>query len=363
MTRARRRVVVLIVLAALAACGHEAPEEVETHAVVPVTTTPVRTGTIRAVISATGVVTPAPGADLVVIAPEPARIAAVPKAEGDRVRKGEVLVRFEIPTVTADAAARSADVERARAELDNARANQARARDLFARGVAARKEVEDADRDAAAAEAAIVQARAARDAANALKDRTISRATFDGVVARRSHNPGDLVEASAADPILRVIDPHRLEVSALVPLGEIARVSAGAAARVTDGAGDAPLALTVVSRPVAVEPGTAAVPVRLAFTEPPPLPAGTPVQVEIDADVHENVLVVPPAAVVHEGQQSAVFVVEHGTTARRRQVTTGAASQDAIEVRSGLSGGEQVITHGQAGLPDGAPVRVEAPGK
>ena len=58
---------------------------------------PAATGSIRGVVHATGVVSPAPGAELVVIAPEPARIVEIPHAEGDRVQQGDVLVRFEIP--------------------------------------------------------------------------------------------------------------------------------------------------------------------------------------------------------------------------------------------------------------------------
>ena len=66
--------------------------------VVPVTTEPARRRhDSRASSMPRASSTPAPGADLVVTAPEPARIAEMPKAEGDRVRRGDLLVRFEIP--------------------------------------------------------------------------------------------------------------------------------------------------------------------------------------------------------------------------------------------------------------------------
>ena len=41
-------------------------------------------------------------------------------------------------------------------------------------------------------------------------------APFDGVVVRRWHNPGDLVDASSTDPVLRFADPARVEAEALV---------------------------------------------------------------------------------------------------------------------------------------------------
>src|SRR5207344_683489 len=107
--------------------------------------------------------------------------------------------------------------------------------------------------------------------------RSVVRATFDGLVAKRLHNPGDLVDAAASDPVLRVIDPRRLEVVASVPLADAARVMEGAVARLTGLApGAPPVALKTLSRPMAVDPGTATVPVRLAFTGPANLPTGAP---------------------------------------------------------------------------------------
>src|SRR5207302_166840 len=83
-------------------CSKTATEEVETETVVPVTVAPAESGTIRAVIHATGDVNPGPNAELLVVAPQPARVAEITKAEGDRVKRGDVLVRFEIPTLNAE---------------------------------------------------------------------------------------------------------------------------------------------------------------------------------------------------------------------------------------------------------------------
>ena len=358
MTRVRCALVVFTGLAALtSACGRETPDEVETQTVVPVSTAAAATGSVRAVIHASGTVEPAPGADLVVTAPETARVLEIPRAEGDRVRRGDLLVRFEIPSLKAEEATRRAEVERAEARLTNARAARTRAHDLFERGVAARKEVEDADRELAEAEAALREARTGQQASALLTARTEVRARFDGIVARRLHNPGDVVEASAGDPVLRVIDPNRLEVVAAVPLADLPHVALGASARLAASDGDPPQALKVVSRPAAVDAQTGTAPVRLAFSGRTALPAGTPVQVDIDGEEHRDVLTVPAAAVVREGAETAVFVVS-GNKAQRRTVTLGLAGAGQVEIRSGLTAGEQVIVRGQNGLPDGATVSV-----
>jgi RND family efflux transporter MFP subunit len=344
-----------LILASLVtgACGGSTPDEVESETVVPVKTEMARLGTIRAVIHATGIVTPAPAADLLVVAPQAARVAEMPKAEGDAVRKGDVLVRFEIPSLAADTGKQRAEVGRAEARIANAKAALTRARDLFDRGVAARREVEDAQREQADAQADLAGAQAALVAAEAIASRAVVHATFNGVVAKRTHNPGDLVEPATSDAVLRVIDPSRLEVTASVPIAEIARLTMGAPARLTSNGTES--ALTVVSRPAAVEPGTAAVPIRLAIKRSTTLPVGAPVDVEIDADEHKDVVLVPTVAIVREGEETAVFVVADNK-AHRRVVTLGVSDDAHTEVREGLKTGEVIVVDGQAGLPDGAAV-------
>src|SRR5262249_54752145 len=128
----------------LFACHHGGGEEVETTNAVPVTVVAARRGDVRAVVIASGTVVPAPGAELGVGAPGPARVAELPHGEGDRVRRGELLVRFEVPNLDADVAAKRADLERGTARLAAARASYERLSGLLARDVAAKKEVDDA---------------------------------------------------------------------------------------------------------------------------------------------------------------------------------------------------------------------------
>ena len=68
-----------------------------------------------------------------------------------------MLVRFEIPSLTAGAASSRAGIDQAQARVENAKAAASRVAGLFDRGVAARKEVEDADRELREAQAALAQ--------------------------------------------------------------------------------------------------------------------------------------------------------------------------------------------------------------
>jgi hypothetical protein len=70
-----------------------------------------------------------------------------------------------------------------------------------------------------------------------------------------------------------------------------------------------------------------------------------------------KVLTIPPAAMVEHGQLQSVFVIEGGF-AHTRLVTTGERAHAAIEVLSGLSEGEKLVSPVPSGLADGAWVEV-----
>jgi RND family efflux transporter MFP subunit len=332
---------------------------VDTAEAVPVTTAIAHAGPIRAVVAATGQVKPAAGAEMLVTPPQPARIAELPKGVGDHVRRGELLARFEIPSLDADASARRSDLARGEAQLETARQNLARLSGLFDRGIAARKEVEDAKRDVAQAEATVAEARASTAAAGQLAGRAVVRALFEGVIVSRTHRVGDLVDPAAPDPILRVIDPSRLQVEAAVAAGDLGKVEAGGAAKVR-GASFPDEAARVIARPPAIDPTTGTGLVRLAFDTPTRRPAGLSAEVEIYGPERQAAVLVPADALVVEGPASYVFTVDAQKKAHRREVQVGVVAAGEAEILSGIAAGDTVVVRGQTALPDGATVEPAA---
>jgi RND family efflux transporter MFP subunit len=340
----------------LQACAAAPEEKVETSDKVAVIVQPARLGTIRGSIRVGGTVKPAAGAELLVTAPLSARIIEMPKAEGDPVRKGDLLVRFEIPSLGADSASKKSDTARAGARLENARAAATRIDGLFSRGIASRKEVEDAQRELAEAEAAVSETKSALESATLLQQRGTVRSPFVGLVAGRWHNPGDLVEPSSSDPILRVIDPSRLQVEISVPVSDLPLIAVGNPAQVIGPGGYAPEEASVRTGPAAVDPATGSALIHLLFSKPTRLPTGTPVQAVVMGEEHHDAVLVPAAAIVREGSTTAVFTVDEQGHAKRREVKLGVLGEQDAEVLSGVKTGEMVIVHGQEALPDGAEV-------
>ena len=342
----------------LTACEHKAVEEVDTEAAPAVQTVIVKPQTVEGIVAATGLVAAAPGADWTITAPEAARILELPKAEGDRVKPGDLLVRFEIPSLSTDVAQRQSEVQQAQARVENAQASVTRLTTLVEHGVAAQKELEDARRELAESRATLQQAQSAHQNADVLASRTVVRARFAGVVAKRAHNPGDMVDASASDVILRVIDPSRLQVGASVAIGDLARVQVGQPTRILVPGSDEPATGKVLTRPAAVDPGGVSADVRIAFDQPTKLAAGTPVRVEIVTEQHASALAVPADAVLHEEDEAFVMLAGTDNKAHKRKVTVGLTTQKQAEITSGLKPGDTVITQGQQGLPDGAAITV-----
>ena len=187
-----------------ASCGREAPPAEppnEAEIAVPVAAQPARRGSLRAIIRTTGVVTPAAGSEFMATAPgagahrgdpaggrRPRRARRRPRALRRAVRRGRGGPASGRHRARAGAA-------RKRARRADARAGAGRARHHLAAGNGER------DREVADAQAELARAEAARRASEAAAARAIVRAPFAGVIAQRMHNPGDVVQGIATDPI------------------------------------------------------------------------------------------------------------------------------------------------------------------
>ena len=364
--------VAVAILTTLPACRRAAQRETEAEPPVPVIAERVRLGNIRGTVSATGIVSTLPGAAFAVVAPQPARIAEITKNAGDPVKSGETLVRFEFPSLRAQTVVDAAAVKAAELRVQQAQLAQNRVKALVAQGAAARSELEDVERELSAAEGELLTAKAAVTVTQTQSQNTTIRAPFDGSVAERLHHPGDAVRPEDNDPILRLIDPRQVQVTAVVSVADAARFVIGATARaVAEGgalrgapsprsATGAPIPLKVVSRPVP-ETGAKTVEIALAFDTPAELQPGTQVGVEIDAEQRLNVPLVPAIAVLKDDPKQPFVVVAAGDVAERRPVVIGLVDAENIEILSGLKSGELIITQGHSALRDGTPISVSAP--
>ena len=300
-------------------------------------------------VSAIGTVTPRPGHFAELSAPAATRVARIEVAPGQRVARGDVLVEFE--RAPFEAAARSAE-----AALVVAQAAHDRAVRLAEAGVVPRRDVDQSAAELAQAQSSAVTARRALELA-------ALRAPLAGVVTRMTAVLGQPVDASQV--LVEVVDPDALDIVFAVSAEAAARVRVGA--EVTMTAGDyehgAPLGSGVVAGvAAALDSVSRAVQVRARLANPArPLRIGETVVGRIITGVHEGAVAIPAECVVPEGDGFKVFVIDAGGLARARAVTIGARADSLVEITSGLTAGETVVTYGAYGMEDSVKVVRERP--
>ncbi len=350
----------LAAAATVAAGGCGGPQETPEvgASALGVTVAAVRLDSLRDVASGPGTVVPALAADWTITAPEPGEIAELTKAVGDAVAPGDLLVRFEIASRTQARAAAELEVLASERRLEAATAELTRQTDLYDRGIVSRSAFETTRNERAAAESALNQARTQLQALDADQASSVVRARFAGTVMEVWHAPGDTVAGGPGDPVLRVVDPSRIQVSLQVPVAQYARVLTGQQATIRSFTADAGEPATVASAPQLTDPSAATGEVRLSFVNPVTLPLGTPVSASILLDVRSSVLVVPTDAVQHDELGAYVMVAGSDDVAHRRDVTTGLVAGELTQIVSGLEAGDMAITSGITAESDGLPITV-----
>jgi len=257
---------------------------------------------------------------------------------GDSVRKGALLVRLDDRDLRARERAAEAGLLAAGAQLD-------RLRGLAGRDAATAREVESA-------EAAAAAATAERDAARAQIAYTEMRAPFDGRVADRRTQPGDL--AVPGQTLLVVQGRGTLRVAATVSREVADGLQTGQPVTVARDDGT-----TLEARLSVIAPGGDAGSQRVLIKADLPadagLRAGSFVRLRL-AGGGEAPVLVPRAALVERGALTGIFVVADGR-ARLRWISPGAPAGDAVEVRAGVAAGETIVV-APSGLADGDAVAV-----
>lgn len=376
-TKTRKRLFWLCVFACswligLIACGGKKAEEEDVKApeiptIVADTARVTRQSLVDDLV-VRGAITAVPNEDVKVSALVPGRVNAVSVAEGDTVRQGQVIAQLDRQPLEDQRRQAAAAVDQAKAQIENARLNLERNQQLFDRGIAAGKEVEDAKKDLASAQAALEQAGAGLNTAVRNIERTTVRSPIAGQVVKRIVSVGEQVDGTAAQPIVEIANLDRVELAANVPATHIARIQVGQPAPITtDAYPGRRFDGSVLAIAPAVDAATNAALVRIRVPNPGhALKVGMFAEAHVALDSHEG-LVVPPAALVRTSESTSVYVVT-GDLAQRTAVKVGLEKPDAVELLSGVTEGQIVLTSSVYGLGEKAKLartgaRPEAPKK
>ena len=266
--------------------------------------------------------------------------------EGERVAAGALLF-------TLDDALIEAELNEAKANLENSRRAHRRAQELAGRHL-----ISSADLDAATASLGVDRARAASAETRLAKTRI--RAPFDGVLGLRAVSVGDYVSAGQALIDLVRLDPIELDLR--VPEVVLARLAQGQAVVVAvDAYAGETFAGQIVALAPTVDPASRSVALRARLANPDGrLRPGMSVRVGIELGHRASALLIPEQAIWPQGEAKMVYRIVNGV-AQLVPVTLGTRLPGQVEVVSGLQAGDVVVTSGQLKIGDGSPVRIATP--
>jgi len=259
---------------------------------------------------------------------------------GDRVKKGDPLVRLDDAELAAAVAQTTEHVLQARAALELASTELARTRILLAGGNATQQSFDAADTAFRQAQAAAQAATETKRQAEAVLAYATMTSPMDGVVAERLADPGDL--ASPGNILLRLFDPTRLMLEVPIRENLAARIKIGDRAPFRVEALGTSFTGDVREIVPAVDPGSRTFMVRICIGEAPALVPGMSGVLELPLGTRPA-LTVPATAVTRVGQLEYVTALCEGQ-ARQVLVRSVPAGADRREIVSGLAAGMAVRT-------------------
>lgn len=312
----------------------------------------VEVGTVRrlTLVDATEAVGTLRSRQAVVLRPEVSgRVAAIGFAEGQRVRRGQLLVQL-------DDTLQRAQLRQAEAQAGIARTELQRNRELVAQNFVSQSAV---DQSAAALE--VAQAQVALAQAQLARMRI--EAPFDGQAGLRQFDRGDYVKDGA--DLVNIEDSSQMLVDYRLPERYVARVRPGLAVEVTlDALPGRPFAGRIEALDSQVDADGRSLLVRARLdNRDGALKPGMFARARTTLGARENALVVPEEALVPQGgKQYLIKVVDgpQGKQSQRIEAQLGVRIAGHAEVLQGLAEGDLVVTAGQARLMrgDALPLRI-----
>jgi len=278
-------------------------------------------------------------------------VAEVKFENGGIAKKGDVLMRL-------DASSEEAQLKSSEADLDLARSDLARARDLAGRNVVSKAELD-------AAESKFKQKEGVVNNMRSMISKKEVLAPFDGQLGIRQVNVGQMITAGQQVVSLQALDP--LYVDFALPQQDLPQLSAGLEVRVrTDvvAGRDFPGKLTALNS--SVDPVTRNVTVQATIeNKDHALRPGMFAKIDVLLPDKQKTLVVPGTAVSYAPYGDSVFVIEkkkdektgkESQVLRQQFVRVGEARGDFVSITKGLEPGQEIVSTGVFKLRNGIPV-------
>jgi len=271
------------------------------------------------------------------------QVEALLVEEGRIVKEGDPLLQIEDRELRIDA-------EESSTNYDHQKTNFGRTEDLYKRNLVNKQDYEDHRFQ-------LDQARIRHERAKLRLDYATVRAPVAGVISARETQVGARV--GTGTKLFSMVKLDDLVARVFVPGRYLSAVAVDQTAIVNSEflpGRDFSGWVKRISPVIDPKSGTFKVTVGVRTAKPNELPPGLFVGVRIITDTRPNAVLVPKRAILYEGGERYLFIVEKGK-ALKKKLTVGYEDPVNIEALSGFEAGTTVIVLGQSGLKDGQLVR------
>jgi membrane fusion protein (multidrug efflux system) len=280
-------------------------------------------------------------------------VAEIEFQNGAVAKKGDVLMKL-------DASAEEGQLKTAEADLELARSNLQRTRDLAVRKVVSKQELDSAQSAFTQKEGSVQQMRS-------MISKKEVRAPFDGQLGIRQVNIGQSIDARTPVVQLTLVDPVYVDFS--LPQQHLSQLAPGLEVRVhTDAVPGHEFEGKVTAVNAMVDAVTRNVGVQATLQNPDhTLRPGMFTKVEVVLPEKHKALVVPGSAISYAPFGDSVFVIEkkkdektgkESQTIRQQFVRVGEARGDFVSIMEGVKAGETIVSTGVFKLRNGMPVTI-----
>ncbi len=326
--------------------------------------TELKPGELRVIVNATTTSTVTSEREATLSAQRTGRVVKLPVREGDMVKAGDLIAQLDL---SEESVQTRSNLAQSKATFEEAEKNKIRAEALFQKNMIAQQDLDAARRTHEIAKA---QYRAARADAEVKQDYSIIRTPFDGVLAEKYTEVGEML--LPGKQIVMIVDPESIYVLATIDEVDVGRLSP-----------DQPVSISVDSFPGETFQGhvgrispivsggkleTRTADVWAYFNEKQPkIKPGMSADVEILVMKLADVLSVPSQAIIERDGKKQIYCAEgtalkpgDTTLAKLKPVEIGETNWSFTQITGGVAAGEYIITTPEAqGLENGAKVEIE----
>ncbi|MEP6996182.1 MAG: efflux RND transporter periplasmic adaptor subunit [Betaproteobacteria bacterium] len=289
-------------------------------------------------------------------------IREVSVREGESVKAGQVVARFDTSDLEAKLSDRTGALESGRAQLALAEKTRTQNLALLKQNFISQTAFDSAESNLSVSQGSLKSNEAqVQLARNAMRD-AIVVTTLSGTVAKRHVQPGEKVNFDS--PLFTVVDLARMELQAMVPANDIPALALGMPVELSiDGFGERRFTGTIERINPMTESGTRAILVFVQIPNPDAvLRGGMFATGRIKLSAGAAVPTLPTIAVRTEAGQMFVWTIANGKLARRNVVV--GSRDDATgrtEIKTALAADLPVLAARFDNLKDGAPAIVKTP--